>query len=278
MGYPDQKDDRDHVPVEDSERLVGDDESVAGRVIEPDEDRLVRVDPGEPLPPPGDGLPENGKHRYTGDPDEPAAADDQVVLESSEAGPVSAAPAGETVASASADGGPDRVGQAIPMPGAAATGEPESARAETAGAETAGAEPAGAEPYGAEPDGTEPYGAGTAGAEMAGAEMAGPAGPADVTSPDPLPESAAAPPAAPAASGDWHEIMAMFVDDPRAATERAARIVDGSVEELVRSLKNETDTLRSAWQGGSADTERLRTALKDYRLFWQRLDSLAHRG
>src|SRR5262245_61633298 len=119
MGYPDQKDDQDtRMPVEDSERLVGEDETAAGRVIEPDEDRLVGADAGEPVPPPGDGLPGNGTHRYTGDADldEPAADDDQVVLESSDAGPVTAAPAGETAASAAANAGPDRVGQAIPMP------------------------------------------------------------------------------------------------------------------------------------------------------------------
>ena len=224
MGYPDQKDDQDtRMPVDDPERLVGEDETVAGRVIEPDEDRLVGADAGEPVPPPGDGLPENGRHRYTGDAGlgEPAAEDDQVVLESSDAGPVTAAPAGETVASAAADGGPDRMGQAIPMPGGPAVDEPD--------------------------------------------------GPADITNPDPVPEPAAA------VNHDWREIMAMFVDDPQAATERAARIVDGTVEDLVRSLKAEQDSLRSAWQGGSADTERLRTTLKDYRSLWQRLDGLAHR-
>jgi hypothetical protein len=101
-----------------------------------------------------------------------------------------------------------------------------------------------------------------------------PAGPADVTHPDPVP--------GPSANGgdhhDWREVMAMFVDDPRAATERAARMVDGSVEDLVRSLRGEQESLRSAWQGGSADTERLRTALKDYRSLWQRLDGFAHRA
>lgn len=223
MGYPDQKDDQDtRMPVEDSERMVGEDEAAAGRVLEPDEDRLAGADPAEPVPPPGDG-PADGRHWYTGDAGlgEPAAEDDQVVLESSEAGPVSAAPAGETVASAAADAGPDRVGQAIPMP---------------------------ASPVADEPD-----------------------GPADVTHPDPVPEPAAV-------DHDWREIMAMFVDDPRAATERAARVVDGSVEDLVRSLRGERDSLRSAWQGGSADTERLRTALKDYRSLWQRLDGFAHRA
>lgn len=223
MGYPDQKDDRDtRVPVEDTERMVGDDQATAGRVIEPDEDRLVDTETGEPVPAPD----ETGRHRYSGaELDELAAEDDQVVLESSEPGPVTTAPAGETVASVSADAGPDRVGQAIPMPGRPAADEPD-----------------------------------------------GPAGPADVTYPDPVPEPAAA------GNHDWREIMAMFVDDPRAATERAARIVDGSVEDLVRSLKGEQDSLRSAWQGGSADTERLRTALKDYRSLWQRLDGFAHRA
>jgi hypothetical protein len=224
MGYPDQKDDQDtRMPVEDSERLVGEDEAVAGRVIEPDEDRLVDTETGEPVPAPGDGLPEDGKHRYTGDAGlgEPAAEDDQVVLESSEAGPVTAAPAGETVAGAAGDAGPDRVGDAIPMPGGPAVDEPD--------------------------------------------------GPADITNPDPVPEPAAV-------THDWREIMAMFVDDPRAATERAAHVVDGSVEDLVRSLRGEQESLRSAWQGGSADTERLRTALKDYRSLWQRLDGFAHRA
>lgn len=229
MGYPDQKHDQDHVPVEDSERPVGDDQVVVGDVIEPDEDRLVSTETGEPVRPAGEG----GPHRYSGDElDALAAEDDQVVLESSEPGPVAAAPAGEDVARSTADAGPDRVGEAIPMPSGSAS-EPEPVRA-----------------------------------------VDTPAGPADVTHPDPVP--------GPSANGgedhDWREIMAMFVDDPRAATERAARMVDGSVEDLVRSIKGEQDSLRSAWQSDSADTERLRTALKDYRSLWQRLDGFAHRA
>jgi len=231
MGYPDQKHDQDHVPVEDSERRVSDDQAVAGHVIEPDEDRLVDAETGEPVPP---GTEEPGLHRYTGDElDALGAEDDQVVVESSEAGPVTAAPAGENVASATADAGPDRVGEAIPMPSGSAAGEPGSVRAADS-----------------------------------------PAGPADVTHPDPVP----GPSGANGDDHDWREVMAMFVDDPRAATERAARMVDGSVEDLVRSLKGEQESLRSAWQGGSADTERLRTALKDYRSLWQRLDGFAHRA
>jgi len=234
MGYPDQKHDQDHVPVEDSERAVGDDQVVAGHVIEPDEDRLVAGGTGEPVPPADEGGAEPGPHRYTGDElDALAAEDDQVVLESSEPGPVTAAPAGEDVASATAGAGPDRAGEAIPMPGGHATDEPDLSRPVDA-----------------------------------------PAGPADVTNPDPVP----GPATAAGNDHDWREVMAMFVDDPRAATERAARMVDGSVEDLVRSIKGEQDSLRSAWQGGNADTERLRTALKDYRSLWQRLDGFAHRA
>lgn len=234
MGYPDQKHDQDYIPVEDPERPVGDDQAVAGHVIEPDEDRLVAAETGEPVRPAGEGPAEDGPHRYTGDElGALAAEDDQVVLESSEAGPVTAAPAGGNGAGPTAGAGPDRVGEAIPMPSGSAADEPEPVRAADS-----------------------------------------PAGPAGVTHPDPVP----GPGAANGDDHDWREVMAMFVDDPRAATERAARMVDGSVEDLVRSLKGKQESLHSAWQGESTDTERLRTVLKDYRSLWQRLDGFAHRA
>ena len=214
MAYPDQKHDQDHLPFDDAERPAGDDQAGSCHLIEPDGYRMVDAETGEPVRPAGRGA---GPHRYTGDElDALAAEDDQVVLESSEAGPVTDAPA-------TADAGPDRVGEAIPMPSGSAAGEPRSVRAADS-----------------------------------------PAGPADVTHPDPVPR----PSQANGDDHDWREVMAMFVDDPQAATQRAARMVDGSVEDLVRSLKGEQDSLRSSWQGGSADTERLRTALKDYRSFW----------
>src|SRR5689334_22789358 len=80
MGYPDQK--HDQVPVEDTERTVGDDQVAAGHVIEPDEDRLVSTETGEPVRPAGQGGREPGLHPYTdAELDELAAEDDQVVLE-----------------------------------------------------------------------------------------------------------------------------------------------------------------------------------------------------
>jgi hypothetical protein len=79
-----------------------------------------------------------------------------------------------------------------------------------------------------------------------------------------------------ATTEEWHEILAMFVDDPRAATERAASLVDGRVEALLASVKEQQQSLQSDWQGDGADTEKLRTALQHYRAFWARLDVFAH--
>ena len=73
-------------------------------------------------------------------------------------------------------------------------------------------------------------------------------------------------------SARWPEIQAMFVDDPRASVERAAGLVDDSVEALVVSIKEQQHALLSTWQGDNAGTEELRTALQGYRAFWNRVD------
>lgn len=70
----------------------------------------------------------------------------------------------------------------------------------------------------------------------------------------------------------WHDIQAMFIDDPRASTELAAGLVDASVEALVVSVKERQKSLLSAWQGDDAGTEELRTTLQQYRAFWNRLE------
>jgi hypothetical protein len=73
-------------------------------------------------------------------------------------------------------------------------------------------------------------------------------------------------------SARWPEIQAMFVDDPRASVERAAGLVDDSVEALVVSVKEQQHALLATWQGDNAGTEELRTALQGYRAFWNRVD------
>ncbi len=73
----------------------------------------------------------------------------------------------------------------------------------------------------------------------------------------------------------WHEIQAMFVDDPRTSVELAAGLVDDSADTLVASLRERQQSLQSAWQGNDTDTEGLRTALQRYRAFSNRLEEFS---
>lgn len=77
------------------------------------------------------------------------------------------------------------------------------------------------------------------------------------------------------AGGPWSEIQAIFVDDPRASIELAAGLVDDRVEALISAVRDEQDSLKSAWQYDSTGTEELRVALQRYRAFWSRLEDLA---
>jgi hypothetical protein len=97
--------------------------------------------------------------------------------------------------------------------------------------------------------------------------------------------SAEAPgPASPsAADGDgvdldvrWHEILAMFVDDPRSSVEQAAALAGNRSEAFVLSIKERQDSLLSGWQHQDAETEELRLALQQYRVFCNRLEELSH--
>ena len=73
----------------------------------------------------------------------------------------------------------------------------------------------------------------------------------------------------------WHEIQALFVNDPRSSTEMAASLVNDSVELLIVSLKEQQQSMLSAWQGDDARTEEMRTAVQRYRTFWNRLDDFS---
>jgi hypothetical protein len=72
-------------------------------------------------------------------------------------------------------------------------------------------------------------------------------------------------------SARWHEIQAMFVDNPRASAEMAARLVEDSVQALVAGVREEQDSLLAAWHGDNAGTEELRAAVQHYRTFGDRL-------
>jgi hypothetical protein len=92
--------------------------------------------------------------------------------------------------------------------------------------------------------------------------------------PGPLPAESPEFPAAGATaslSARWHEIQAMFVDDPRSSAEMAAGLADDSVQALVASVREQQDSLLAAWHGENAGTEELRAAVQHYRAFGDRL-------
>jgi hypothetical protein len=99
----------------------------------------------------------------------------------------------------------------------------------------------------------------------------------DVTPPAP---AAAAPTEAAPASADgisaqrWSEILVSFVDDPRSSVQMAAGAVDEAIDEFVNSVRARQRALASSWQGTETDTERLRTALRDYRKLWHQVRQL----
>ncbi len=72
--------------------------------------------------------------------------------------------------------------------------------------------------------------------------------------------------------GQWGAVQAAFVDDPRAAVERADALVAEVVQSLTTSFTNERSRLEQQWsQGEDVSTEDLRQALHRYRSFFERL-------
>jgi len=70
----------------------------------------------------------------------------------------------------------------------------------------------------------------------------------------------------------WGAVQAAFVDDPRAAVERADALVVEVVQSLTTSFTDERSRLEQQWsQGEDVSTEELRQALHRYRSFFDRL-------
>jgi hypothetical protein len=84
-------------------------------------------------------------------------------------------------------------------------------------------------------------------------------------------------PAAPAriSARRWSEILATFVDDPRGSVKMAADAVDSAIEEIVTSVRVRQQALASSWQDSGADTEQLRTALREYRRFGAQVQQMS---
>ena len=69
----------------------------------------------------------------------------------------------------------------------------------------------------------------------------------------------------------WRTLQLNFVDDPHAATEHAAALVNDAVQSLTNALATQKRTL-DGWQSAErGDTEILRVALRRYRDFLDRL-------
>ncbi len=70
----------------------------------------------------------------------------------------------------------------------------------------------------------------------------------------------------------WNEIQGMFVDEPRSAVQQADALVSEVIEQITQMFTNEHSSLEGQWnQGNEVSTEDLRTSLKRYRSFFNRL-------
>jgi hypothetical protein len=73
----------------------------------------------------------------------------------------------------------------------------------------------------------------------------------------------------PGTTEQWHDIQALFVDDPRGSVQLALQAVDGALTSFVDGLREQQAALTPDARLG--DTERLRATLRSSRAFWENL-------
>jgi hypothetical protein len=74
----------------------------------------------------------------------------------------------------------------------------------------------------------------------------------------------------------WRQVQEEFVDDPRAATQKADGLVASVIQSLAEVFAHERGRLEGEWsRGGDVTTEDLRVALQRYRAFFDRLLSVS---
>jgi hypothetical protein len=72
--------------------------------------------------------------------------------------------------------------------------------------------------------------------------------------------------------GQWKDIQAEFVDEPRKAVQEADALVVELMQRLAQAFASEREDLESRWAGGEdVSTEDLRHGLRRYRSFFERL-------
>lgn len=73
-------------------------------------------------------------------------------------------------------------------------------------------------------------------------------------------------------NGEWSQIQARFVDEPRRSVELADALVVDVMRQVTSTLSREHDRLEAQWEsGGDVSTEDLRVAFTRYRSFFERL-------
>lgn len=66
----------------------------------------------------------------------------------------------------------------------------------------------------------------------------------------------------------WHATQGAFIDDPERAVREADELATEVCDAVVAEMDARRTALRSAWEGGEGrDTESLRLAMRDYRVF-----------
>jgi hypothetical protein len=73
----------------------------------------------------------------------------------------------------------------------------------------------------------------------------------------------------------WSEIKALFVDEPGESVQAASEMVDRAIENLMSALRQRQESMASWEADGSADTEELRNALRDYQRLFDQLDQMS---
>jgi hypothetical protein len=75
---------------------------------------------------------------------------------------------------------------------------------------------------------------------------------------------------------EWQQVQESFVDDPRAATQKADGLVANVIQRLSEVFARERGRLEGEWsRGGEVTTEDLRVAIQRYRAFFDRLLSVS---
>ncbi|MEV4388410.1 hypothetical protein AB0J68_22290 [Micromonospora sp. NPDC049580] len=164
--------------------------------------------------------------------------------------------AGTVVAADSTDGAPERRGDLTDW-----AGDPDAA---TAGAAGYGS----ASPEMVDPDAdAEPVTTGAAGASLESAGTSRPAGSTVAAEPATLLDGDTAQ----GFRDRWRDVQLRFVDDPHAAAGEAQALVEEAIQALASALAAQKNTLGGWQDAGSADTEQLRMAVRNYRDFLDRV-------